>query len=97
VSNTQNGRSTRVAGPYAGVFSAGRAGALSLSQVDAEVLSHCVDLVVQRGDAILFGRTSDGGALSVRILSNGTTDIWYPTDASELSELLEAITRLASK
>jgi hypothetical protein len=97
VPSTQNSRSTRVAGPYAGVFSAGRAGALSLSQVDGKVVSNCVSAVVERGDAILFGRTSDGGALSIRVLSDGATDIWYPTDASELSELLEAITALASK
>lgn len=68
-----------------------------MGQVDAKVVQGCIDAVVRRGDAILFGRTSDGGAFSIRILSDGGTDIWYPTDASELSELLEGITALASK
>ena len=97
MSNHQRDPNTRPAGPYAGVFSSGRAGAMSISQVSSEVLSNCINTVVQRGDAILFGRTSDGGAMSIRILSDGATDIWYPADASELSELLEAITALASK
>lgn len=95
--NHQDPRDKRRPGAYSGVFSLGRAGSLSISQTAPEILRDAIDAVVQRGDAILFGRTSDGGALSIRILSDGATDCWYPADASELAELLVAVTALASK
>lgn len=76
---------------YTGVARNSGAGALRFGQVSGETLRECVDTVVAGGDAVLFGRTSDGGALSVRVLSNGVTEAWYPSDASELQELLEAL------
>jgi hypothetical protein len=79
--------------PYASLLSNRSVGALSYGQVDGEALRSCLVSVVERGDAVLFGRTSDGGALSVRVLSHGQTYAFYATDASELLELLEGLTR----
>jgi hypothetical protein len=64
---------------------------LSYSQVSGSLLSECVARVTDRGDAVLFGRTTDGGALSVHILAGGAATKFYVTDASELMELLQGL------
>lgn len=64
---------------------------LSYGQVDGDLLRECVERVTNRGDAVLFGRTSDGGALSVQILTGGKAEKFYVTDASELLELLQGL------
>jgi hypothetical protein len=81
---------------YTGVGGGGGAAGLSFCQVAGDTLRDTVAAVVSNGDAILFGRTSDGGALSVRVLSDGSVDVWYPTDASELQELLDGLRTVAS-
>lgn len=74
--------------PYASLNGARSSGDLSYGQVEGSLLSTCVERVTDHGDAILFGRTTDGGALSVHVLSHGKADKFYVTDASELMELL---------
>lgn len=64
---------------------------VSYGQVEGSLLSRCVERVTERGDAILFGRTTDGGALSVHILSHGQATKFYVTDGSELMELLTGL------
>lgn len=73
---------------YAGLNGSRTGGNLSYGQIEGSLLQQCVERVTNHGDAILFGRTSDGGALSVHVLSNGRADKFYVTDASELMELL---------
>lgn len=46
---------------------------LSWGSVHPDVLSETIAAVTDQGDALLFGRTSDGGALSLRVLSGGQT------------------------
>lgn len=88
-----NGKDKR--SKYQGAKTGHSLSALRIGQAGGDTLSACVDAVIAAGDAILFGRTSDGGALSLRVLSDGVTECWYPTDASELLEVLEAITAIA--
>lgn len=64
---------------------------VSYRGVDGALLRKAVDGVTSNGDAILFGRTSDGGALCVQVISNGQSTKWYPNDASLLYELLEGL------
>lgn len=68
---------------------------LSYEQTDGALLRRAITAVVRNGDALLFGATSDGGALSVRVLSKGKTECFYPSDASELQELLEGLIAIA--
>lgn len=75
-----------------GAVGGGRvAGALSYCDADLDLLSQCIEAVTQSGDALLFSRTSDGGALSVRVLSGGRTHAFYPTSFTALNELLTEI------
>jgi hypothetical protein len=89
----RNKPTTTNGGPnkYARLHGEAGSGGLSIGQIDAPLLRDAIHTVVSHGDAILIGRTSDGGALSVRILSGGATECFYPTDASELLELLEGV------
>lgn len=87
----QAGRSTKgtgTASPYAALNGARTSGNLSYGQVEGSLLSTCVERVTDHGDAILFGRTTDGGALSVHVLAGGRAEKFYVTDASELMQLL---------
>lgn len=87
----QAGRSSKGNGGasrYAPLNGARTSGGLSYGQVEGSLLSTCVERVTDNGDAILFGRTTDGGALSIHVLSGGQADKFYVTDASELMELL---------
>jgi len=65
--------------------------ALSYGQVGADLLQECISAVTSRGDALLLGRTTDGGALSIHVLSGGQASKFYVTDASELMELLQGL------
>lgn len=86
-SKSSNGRSS----VYATLNGASANRSVSYSQVSGSLLSDCVGRVTERGDAILFGRTTDGGALSIHVLAGGKATKFYVTDASELMELLTGL------
>lgn len=59
-------------------------------EVDAMAVYALVAAVTNAGDAVTFGRTSDGGALSVCILTDGPPHKEYYNDADQaLSGLRE--------
>ncbi len=76
---------------YAALGSANVDRTVSYGQIEGATLRECVTRVTERGDAILFGRTSDGGALSIQILTGGKAEKFYVSDASELMELITGI------
>jgi hypothetical protein len=96
VPSSRSSGNTRDSSKYASVLGAGSAGAVSYSTLDGNFLRDTVESVTSCGDAILFGRTSDGGALSVQLLSGGVATKFYPSDASQLYELCEGIQRACS-
>lgn len=71
-------------------------GAVSVSDVDAELLRDTVAAINADGDAIMFGRTSDGGALSVSVYSGGRRAVVYFTDVDALQNALVALKQAAS-
>lgn len=76
---------------YAALNGASAGRSVSYGQVSGDLLSRCVERVTNRGDALLLGRTTDGGALSIHVLSDGVVNKFYVSDASELMELLEGL------
>lgn len=76
---------------YAAVNGASANRSVSYGQVSGDLLSKAVERITNRGDAVLFGRTTDGGALSIHVLAGGEASKFYVTDASELMELLEGL------
>lgn len=61
------------------------------SDAEQGALRLAVDAVTRGGAAIMLGRTSDGGALSICILDGDTKIKEYPHSTEELSALLAAI------
>lgn len=61
------------------------------NEADAEKLRLAVDCVTRAGAAIMLGRTSDGGALSVCILDGDTKIKEYPHTADEVADVVQAI------
>jgi hypothetical protein len=88
VQTSRGSKGNGAGSPYASLNGARTGGSLSYGQVEGTLLQQCVERVTNHGDAVLFGRTTDGGALSIHVLSNGRADKFYVTDASELMELL---------
>jgi hypothetical protein len=60
-------------------------------EVEAAILAAVVERVTSEGDCIMFSRTSDGGAVHVRVLSEGIVAKWYPSTSRELEEVLRGI------
>jgi hypothetical protein len=63
--------------------------------VDSSALHRAVVAVATADDAVMFARTSDGGAGLIRIISGGDGDSVYCKTAEEANELLNAITAQA--
>jgi hypothetical protein len=64
---------------------------VDVSLCDALRLATIVEGVTALGDCIMFSRTSDGGALHIRVLSEGTVAKWYPSTQQELEEVLSGL------
>jgi hypothetical protein len=64
---------------------------VDVTEADSALLADVIERVTTDGDCIMFSRTSDGGALHVRILSEGVVAKWYPSTAQELATVLEGI------
>lgn len=61
------------------------------TDVDATLLRDAVDAVTRMGAAIMFGKTSDGGAYSVMLLDGNEKVREYPHGAEELGDMLRRI------
>lgn len=65
---------------------------VSWTDVPAVELVECVSALVEDGAAVLLSRTSDGGALVLRVLDQQESTPWYATNAAEINEMLEILT-----
>lgn len=59
--------------------------------LDESLVRDCVRNVVLAGDAIMFGRTTDGGATMVRVYSGGDAHTWYGPSTEAFEVVLRAI------
>lgn len=62
---------------------------------DASSLHDAVCAVTDNGEAIILSRTSDGGALSITIISGSDKHRWYPNSVAMIEEDLAEILELA--
>lgn len=65
-------------------------------EVDAVTVAAFVAAVTNAGDAVILGRTSDGGALSVCILSGDTKHREYLSEPDEANAALKRLAVLAA-
>lgn len=61
------------------------------SDIDPQHIRGAVDAITRAGAAVLLGRTSDGGALSICILDGDSKIKEYPHTTEETEQLLAAI------
>lgn len=80
---------------YGGHGKRGGSEPVSYGACDAAVLNDAITAITDAGDAVLFGKTSDGGAYMVRFLSRGSSDVEYPATVGELQDVLVEATRIA--
>lgn len=73
----------------------GHAEALRYGNADAELLRECIDSVSNAGDAVLFARTTDGGAFVLRVLSDSGNGVWYPPSDEALVGVLQKVIEIA--
>lgn len=83
----ENGHQSGIPVKYAG-FSGGVTRVVSVGDTDANLLRDCIDAVTTSGDAIMFGRTQDGGALSVAVYCGGKRAVAYFVDVDALQNAL---------
>lgn len=66
--------------------------AVTWGQVEANVISLFIDAVSRAGNACIFGKTQDGGALSLVVLTQYEKIKEYPHNAEDATDLLIALT-----
>ena len=59
--------------------------------VDAEILLEAIRAVLGNGDGVLLSLTSDGGALSIQLYSNGAKQTVYCTDSKQFDVVLNTL------
>lgn len=64
---------------------------ISWAAVSGALCHDAICAVTEAGDAILFAKTSDGGALSLRVLCDGLVEKWWPSGVVEAESVLEGI------
>lgn len=80
--------------PYGSIGGTGASGALQFSSAGGGLLQGAIDAVTCRGDGVVFSRTSDGGALSIRVLHDSLITKWYCKDKEELDDLLRKLAQV---
>lgn len=72
-------------------------GRITWNDCDPQSLLDAVAAATEDGAAVLLSKTSDGGALVVRILTDQGSTPFYPASAAALSEVLAMIVEVAGK
>lgn len=75
------------------IESASNSWRVSFSESEPRLLHLVVAVVIDNGDAMVFGRTRDGGATVITILSGEQKHKFYSTTKSELDDNLNLIRR----
>lgn len=82
---------------YAGASRSSQASQpIGWDEVDPNAIAALVSATTNAGDALIFGRTSDGGALSLTILSGNDKHREYWNDPEAATEGLRQLAMLAA-
>lgn len=93
----QNNKPTgSAAAKYQAMKDRARGDSLSWGDASPQDLMAAIVAVTGDGAAVLFSKTSDGGALVVRVLVDKESIPYYPSNASELAATLKEIFEAAT-
>lgn len=81
---TGNGNGSNGKGSYAVRPNYRSLATISWSDIDSDIISDLVNTVTKAGAAVMFGVTSDGGALSLCILDQQSKLKEYPRSETEV-------------
>lgn len=70
---------------------ASRRGALTWSDADSDDLRDTVASVTEDGAAVLLAKTSDGGALVLRVIADRESVPFYAPDMASLNEMMREV------
>jgi hypothetical protein len=71
-------------------------GNVGWADCNKDLLHAALAAATEDGAALLLSRTSDGGALSIHVLTSVTTHKLYPATVEEINEALQLIVKIAS-
>lgn len=89
-SSGTNGSSTSQ-DPYASLFHGKSQDRATFAAIEGPTVAAAIDRILANGDAVLFGTTSDGGAISVQIWRDQTRRKLYAARQDELDQLMTAL------
>lgn len=91
MSNRSPSRPASPGGRYGSHNQSRFGGGVSYSDADRDVLFRAVVAITGAGDAVTFGRTSDGGAYYVGTLSGGVLEKFYLDSPEALHNALSGL------
>jgi hypothetical protein len=95
VPSPKSGKSSTGGTKYGGGSHGNPGAAVSYSEVDAGALLGAIIAVTDSGDAITFGRTAEGGAYYVGILSEGLLEKFYLDSSKDAQDALRRVEQVA--
>lgn len=69
---------------------------ITWGDADDQKLSTAIEGLVEAGSLVSFGRTSDGGALMLNVVTDGAPSKFYVTTQEELDDLVTELAIAAS-
>jgi hypothetical protein len=69
---------------------------LSWAEVDAAAIVDAIVACTDVGDALMFSRTSDGGAYSITVMSGGKSAKVWPSEPEQAADVLRGIIERAA-
>lgn len=76
--------------------SEGPTATISYAELDGKLLQECIDAVTRDGCAMVFSRTSDGGALAITLLEGTNRHKYYPNSREQAERKLDEWREAAS-
>lgn len=86
--SSRSNRGKATGSRYGGSAKGSPGKSVSYGDIAPEVLHRAVVAVTSAGDAITFGRTSEGGAYYVGVLSDGQLEKWYEDGVDSVQDAL---------
>lgn len=89
--NAKNGHTNPAASKYAGLSDDASGVEASWEEVDGRVIKAAIVAATDDGCALIFGKTSDGGALSFTLLHTGAPLKKWPKTGQQAESVLQEV------
>lgn len=90
-SSSETFRTDKARDPYAGLFQGKSQDRATFAAIEGPSVAAAIDRILANGDAVMFGTTSDGGAVCVQIWNADLRRKLYAARQEELEQLMTAL------